>query len=203
MNASKLGNEGQNQVIITDAATITAPGNNLKELWQRLFSGETAIRPVNRFPVDNYHPKIAACIEDLKPAGGHSMMHPLLDRLFLDMGPIPPDSFLITATTKAGIDNLELLRQGNPADFQDILLSSITDIISRKFGLINNGINISASCASSTIAVALGASMIASGKTEAVLICCADLLTEFTFSSHILVFPAKLTELALNTKINK
>jgi 3-oxoacyl-[acyl-carrier-protein] synthase II len=182
VNVSKPENGGRNQVIITDAATITAPGNNLKELWQQLLAGETAIRPVNRFPVDNYNSKFAACIEDLKPTGGRSMMHPLLDRLFFDMGPIPPDSFLITATTKAGIDNLESLRQGNPADFQDILLSSITDIISRKLGLINNGINISASCASSTIAVALGAAMIASEKTEAVLICCADLVTEFTFS---------------------
>ena len=182
MNVSKLENGVRDQVIITDATTITAPGNNLKELWQGLLAGETAIRPINRFPVDNYNAKIAACIEDLKPTGGHSMMHPLLDRLFFDMGPIPPDSFLITATTKAGIDNLESLRQGNPADFQDILLSSITDIISQKLGLINNGINISASCASSTIAVALGASMIASGRTDAVLICCADLVTEFTFS---------------------
>jgi len=182
VNVSKPENGGQNRVIITDAATITAPGNNLKELWQRLLAGETAIRPVNRFPVDNYNSKFAACIEGLKPTGGRSMMHPFLDRLFFDMGPIPPDSFLITATTKAGIDNLESLRQGNPADFQDILLSSITDIISRKLGLINNGINISASCASSTIAVALGAAMIASEKTEAVLICCADLVTEFTFS---------------------
>ncbi|MBC8456885.1 MAG: beta-ketoacyl-[acyl-carrier-protein] synthase family protein [Deltaproteobacteria bacterium] len=168
--------------MITDAATITAPGNNLKELWQRLLAGETAIRPVNRFPVDNYNSKIAACIEDLKPTGGRSKMHPLLDRLFFDMGPIPPDSFLITATTKAGIDNLESLRQGNPADFQDILLYSITDIVSQKLGLINNGINISASCASTTIAVALGAAMIASERTDAVLICCADLVTEFTFS---------------------
>jgi len=182
VNVSKLENGGRNQVIITDAATTTAPGNNLKELWQRLLAGETAIRPVNRFPVDNYNPKIAACIEDLKPTGGRSMIHPLLDRLFFDMGPVPPDSFLITATTKAGIDNLELLRQGNPADFQDILLSSITDIISQKLGLVNNGINISASCASSTVAVALGASMIASERTDAVLICCADLVTEFTFS---------------------
>jgi len=182
VNVSKPENGGRSQVIITDAATITAPGNNLNELWKQLLAGETAIRTVNRFPVDNYNPKIAACIEDLKPTNGHSMMHPLLDRLFFDMGPIPLDAFLITATTKAGIDNFELLRGGHPADFQDILLSSITDIISRKLGLINNGINISASCASSGIAVARGAAMIASEKAEAVLICCADLVTEFIFS---------------------
>ncbi len=182
MSISKPENRGRNQVIITDAATITAPGNNLKKLWQGILAGETAIRSVNRFPVDNYDVKIAACIEDLKPTGGRSMIHPLLDRLFFEMGPVPPDSFLITATTKAGIDNLEELLKGYPAAFQDILLSSITDIISKKFGLIKNGINISASCVSSTVAVAQGSSMIASGRTEAVLICCIDLVTEFIFS---------------------
>ena len=145
-------------------------------------AGETTIRPVKRFPVDNYNAKIAACIEDLKPTGGLSMIHPLLDRLIFEMGPVPPDSFLITATTKAGIDNLEALRQGNPVHIQDLFLSSITDIISQKLGLIKSGINISAACASSTVAVALGASMIASGRTEAVLICCADLVTDFIFS---------------------
>jgi len=170
------------RVVITDATTITAPGNNLSELWQGLLAGETAIRPVNRFPLDNYGSKIAACIEDLKPINGHSMIHALLDRLFFEMGPVPPDSFLITATTKAGIDNLETLRRGNSADFQDVLLSSITDIVSQKLGLVGSGINVSASCASSTIAIALGAEMIASGRTEATLICCADLVTEFIFS---------------------
>ena len=42
--------------------------------------------------------------------------------------------------------------------------------------------NISASCASSTIAVGQGAAMIAAGRADAVMICCLDLVTEFVFS---------------------
>ncbi len=49
-------------------------------------------------------------------------------------------------------------------------------------GLKKAGINISASCASSTIAIAQGSSLIASGQADAVLVCCADIVTEFTFS---------------------
>ncbi|NNL74899.1 MAG: beta-ketoacyl-[acyl-carrier-protein] synthase family protein [Desulfobacterales bacterium] len=161
---------------------MTAPGDNLHALWQRLMAGSTAIRPFHRFPVDNYKAKIAACIEDLTPSPDSSMMHTLLNRLFMDMGPVPLDSFLITATTKAGIDNLELLRRGQHAAFRDVLLSSLIDIVSQKLGLRSSGFNVSAACASSTIAVARGAALISSGKTEAVLIFCGDLVTEFIFS---------------------
>lgn len=171
-----------NTVTITDAAAITALGTNLQESWQGILAGRTAIRPINRFSVGNYSTKVAACVGDLKSSHGESLLHSLLDRLFTEQVSIPTDAFLITATTKAGVDNLELVRRGYPADLQDILLSSITKIVSKKLGLADRGINISASCASSTIAVARGAALIASGRTDMVLVCCADLVTEFIFS---------------------
>jgi 3-oxoacyl-[acyl-carrier-protein] synthase II len=168
--------------IITDAAVITALGNTLETLWQGLMAGATAIRPVHRFPVDSYPAKIAACIDQLKPSDDRSMLVWLLNRLLTGTGPVPPDSLVITATTKAGIDNLELLRRGKPADFRDILPYSITQTVSRKLGLSAGGININAACASSTIAVAHGAALIASGRAESVLICCGDLVSEFVFA---------------------
>ena len=167
---------------ITDAAVITALGNTPEELWRRVMAGETAIRPVDRFPVDSYQAQVAACIDNLKPSDGRSMLYTLLNRLLSEMGPVPSDASLITATTKAGIDNLELLCQGKSADFQDILPYSVSDTVSRKMGLAASGININAACASSTVAVAHGAALIASGRAEAVLICCADLVTEFVFA---------------------
>ncbi|MDP7417342.1 MAG: beta-ketoacyl synthase N-terminal-like domain-containing protein, partial [Desulfobacterales bacterium] len=171
-----------NTVTITDAAAITALGTNLQETWQGVLAGRTAIRPINRFPVGNYSTKVAACVEDLKSSHGESLLHSLLDRLFVTRTSIPTDAFLITATTKAGIDNLELILRGYPADLQDILLSSITKIVTKKLGLTDRGINISGSCASSTIAVARAAALIVSGRADVVLVCCADLVTEFIFS---------------------
>ena len=41
---------------------------------------------------------------------------------------------------------------------------------------------VSASCASSTIAVAHGAGLIESGRAAAVLVCCGDLITEYAFA---------------------
>jgi 3-oxoacyl-[acyl-carrier-protein] synthase II len=110
------------------------------------------------------------------------MLLDLLERLFAGMGPVPSDAELMTATIKSGADNLESFCRGKPAGVQDILLSSIADITSAKFGLTGNGICVSASCASSTIAVAHGAALIEAGRTGAALVCCGDLITEYHFS---------------------
>ena len=118
MSVNKFKNGESNRAVITDMAAITALGDNLETLWQELMAGKTAIRSVSRFPVESYHAKIAACIDDLKPSGGRSRLHPLLNRLFSEMAPVPTDSSLITATLKAGIDNLETLCRGHHADFR-------------------------------------------------------------------------------------
>ena len=79
-------------------------GNDLESLWQGLMANETAIRPITRFPVDqdHYKSKIAAIIDDLETYNDRSILQDLLDRLFLELGPVPSDSELITATIKAG-----------------------------------------------------------------------------------------------------
>ena len=174
-----------NQVLITDVAAVTALGDDFEQLWQGLMAGKTGIKPVRHFPVENYITKYAACIGDLTSSAckpEHSRMRSLLDRLLESVGPVPHDSFLLTATTKAGIDDLEKLCRENRVDTKDIILSSIGNIVSQQLGLTEKGINISASCASSAIATARGAAMIASGKVESVLVCCLDIITEFIFS---------------------
>jgi 3-oxoacyl-[acyl-carrier-protein] synthase II len=74
------------------------------------------------------------------------------------------------------------MRQKIPADPNDILLASIPGIASNKLGLKGRAINISAACASSSIAIARGAALIATGRADAVLVCCLDVVTEFVFS---------------------
>ena len=184
MSVHNLKNKESSRAVVTDAAVVTALGNNLDSLWQGLMSGETAIRPITRFPVDqdHYKAKIAAHIHDLKSSGGRSMLQDLLDRLLLGMGPVPSDAALITATIKSGADNLESVCRGKQADFKDVLLSSIADNAGTKLDLSCNGICVSASCASSTIAVAHGAGLIESGRAAAVLVCCGDLITEYAFA---------------------
>jgi 3-oxoacyl-[acyl-carrier-protein] synthase II len=170
------------EVWITDATSVTALGRNLEELWQRLLRGRSAIAPVVRFPVNGYKSRFGACIENLNCSGHLSAIHDLLGRLFKEMGPVPTDAQLYTATTKAGIDNLERIHRGEPADASDVLVTAIANLVTDHLNLTHKGTNISAACASSAIAVAKGAALIATGRAECVLVCCMDLVTEFVFS---------------------
>ncbi|MEA2040822.1 MAG: beta-ketoacyl synthase N-terminal-like domain-containing protein, partial [Thermodesulfobacteriota bacterium] len=172
----------QKQVWITDIAAVTSLGSNLEELWQGLLSARTGIKPFSRFCADSYSSGVAACITGLSPPDGQSMIHGLLDLLFTERVSVPPDALLITATTKAGIDNLERLRRGTGGDPPDILPVGLHDTVSRRLGLNGKGFNISAACASSTIAVARAAALIAMGRAKVVVVCCLDLVTEFVFS---------------------
>ena len=168
--------------VFVRCAAVTALSDTLKGLWEGLLSGKTAVRPITRFQTDRYASGVGACIDDLPAGGPRSMIHRLLSRLFQGWAPPPADTFIITATAKSGIDNLEKTLRGEPAEIRDILLPSLPLIVSEKLGLGGGGINISAACASATVAVARAAAMIASGRREVVLVCCLDLLTEFIFS---------------------
>jgi 3-oxoacyl-[acyl-carrier-protein] synthase II len=151
-------------------------------LWLAILAGRSAIRPMMRFPVAGYHAQVASWIEDLAAIDNRSMGNLLVERLLQQLDPIPPDTLLITATTKSGIDNLERMQRGLPAEPADILACSLFEGIRRRLKLAGECFNVSAACASSTIAIAQGAELIASGYTDAVLVCCIDLVTEFVFA---------------------
>lgn len=121
-------------------------------------------------------------IPGIRPEGAESLISPIIERLLHQIHQVPDDSLVITATTKAGIDNLEKMKRGLPFNQVDILLSSIGEKVAAKLGIKGGVLNISAACASSTIAVAQGASMIASGRVNSALICCVDAITDFIFS---------------------
>jgi 3-oxoacyl-[acyl-carrier-protein] synthase II len=162
---------------VVDTALVTAMGPDLDALWDGLVTGRTAIAPIDRFDTSAYSCGIAACLPGLTPPPGGSMIFPLADLVLDQLGAVPRDASLVAATTKGGIDALERVRRtGEPC--RGLLPADAADHVAARFGLAP-GITISAACASSTIAVARGASLIASGAATAVLVFAADLVTEF------------------------
>ncbi len=181
-NAPMSGNQ---TVWLTEAITLTALGESLPQLWDRLMAGTCGIRKVEHFPVDQYPSPWAAAIPKLGGNAGRaesSRMHHLLERMLGTMTAADPDTVLFTATTKAGIDSLERLCRGQADDAAILVPSSVPRFISRRLGLTTEGVNISAACASSTIAVAKAASLIHRKKASSVLVCCMDVITDFVFS---------------------
>lgn len=147
-----------------------------------MLSGRSVINKVTRFSVDRYYAEMAACIPNLEENKQRSMIYDLIDRVLKPLGTIPSDSFLITASTKAGIDKiLDSYRSGETCS-GDNFLPCISDYIQNKLSLTGKNINISAACASSTVALAKGGALIDSGICDSVLICCFDLVSEFVFS---------------------
>ena len=169
-------------VHVTEVRVITSLGDSLEATWDAAMKGKRGMGPIGRFSAEAYEGQIAALINDLVWTSERSIIDELLNRLLSGKQSIPSDTALITATTKLGIDNLERRRRGESVRVGDILPSSMPEMVSTKLGISKRGFNISASCASSTIAIAEASAMIATGMTEAVLICCADVITEFIFS---------------------
>ncbi|MGZ8463334.1 MAG: beta-ketoacyl-[acyl-carrier-protein] synthase family protein [Candidatus Deferrimicrobiaceae bacterium] len=170
------------EVRITRAASVTGLGPDLETTWRKLLDGESAVRPVARFDTRRYMARNASWIEGLECIDGRSLLYPLLDRLLDGFGPVPPDCRLVTATTKGCIDTLERVRRNLPGNAAEIAVSAPLAWLAAKLGLNGPGININTACASSTVAVARAAAMIESGASDAVLVVCMDLVTEFVFS---------------------
>jgi len=171
-----------NRVVISRVATVTALGDGLDLLWQGLFNRESGIAPLTRFSCENYISRYAACIDNLQVSSESSLLDTILERVAVQMGDLPDDCRLLVASTKGEIDLLQRVCQEADNIPPTVLFEPFLEKVSCCFQLSDSGYNINAACASSTIAVARGAAMIAAGVTESVLVYAADLVSEFVFS---------------------
>jgi 3-oxoacyl-[acyl-carrier-protein] synthase II len=169
-------------VWITRIAAVTGLAPDLDRTWQRLLGGESAIRPVSLFPAGRYLAGNGAWVDGLTPREGESRLFPLLDALLGGFGPVPADCRFLTATTKGCVDSMERIRKGLPADPAPIAVPQLTAGLAARLGIADPGVNLNGACASSTLAVARAAGLIAAGMADAVLVLCMDILSEFVFS---------------------
>lgn len=170
------------RVVISRVATVTALGDGHDPLWQSLITGESGINPLTRFSCENYVSRYAACIDNLHAPPESSLLDTILERVAVQMGDLPDDCRLLVASTKGEIDLLQRACQEADNIPSTVLFEPFLEKISSRFNLSDPGCNINAACASSTIAVARGAAMIAAGVAESVLVYAADLVSEFVFS---------------------
>ncbi len=170
------------RVAISRIATVTALGDGLDLLWQGLLKGESGIAPLTRFSCENYISRYAACIDNLQAPAGLSLLDTILEQVAVQMGNLPENCRLLVASTKGEIDLLTRDCRQKSSVSPTVLFEPLLEKIAKRFNLSDPGCNINAACASSTIAVARAAAMIAVGAAESVLVYAADLVSEFVFS---------------------
>lgn len=168
-----------NPVWLTDIAALTSLGD-LESTWERLAAGESGIGQVSHFATNGYVSDSAATIAGLETTEKRSRLDSLLEKLLADLPQLPEGTRLLLATTKGRIDLLERGALAGTSS-KGAEMGSLVDDLQRRLGVVG-GVNINAACASSTIALARGAGMIAHGAADAVLVVGVDIVSEFVFS---------------------
>jgi 3-oxoacyl-[acyl-carrier-protein] synthase II len=171
-----------NAVHVVDIGVTTALGQGADALWEALLAGRTGLAPVRRFATDGYLANLAGCIPALDAPCPSSRLDALVQMLFGESLTVPSDTILITASTKAGIDQLEASMRSQPTALDRILGSQVADLVAGRLGVRGPRSNISAACASATIALAVAAARVEQGEADSVLVCGLDLVSEFVFS---------------------
>jgi len=163
------------------ACDLVSPyGWGVDACWQGLLSGRTAIRRFKRFSGESFPTEKAGFVEGLDPDRGETlvmqMVTPLIEK---NASLIPADALLLLATTNGEIDILERSVLSGDADAAGSRPECLLGKVGELCGLGDPGIVVCAACASSSAAVAQGASMIRDGDRDCVLVVGCDNVSEF------------------------
>lgn len=166
----------------------TALGSMNGALSAALSSGASKFGPIDRYDPSVLMFRTAACIDRL-PAErqhGENLTQALLRRILPGYSGFPAIDTIIWAGAKG---NAEFIEQGTdhegaaapfpclPRQYSLWLRQTLGAA-----GQVSELLEVNAACASSTIAIALGAERIASGRSGSVLVVAADIVTRFTLS---------------------
>ncbi len=172
-------------VVLADAAAITALGASLDETWEALLASRSAVAPVTRFSTKRLAHHVAACIADLdllrRPGENRTLA--LARAAARQIRTLPAGTFLIWTGLKGNAESLDEAQGGAPEALAEPWRARhYRARLAAALGLDpEDGMEVSAACASSTVGLALGAGLIASGERDRVLVCAADIVSRFAF----------------------
>ena len=170
------------KTVIADYGLISPYGKGITPFWEGIMAQETRIQRCKRFPAQSFLAHNAALVEDLDPRREESLSWQLLKIVLADrLKAIPPDAFLILATTVGEIDLLERSVLKKTCAPQASSLSLLLKKVLKLTGL-KRGVLVSSACASSSSALAQGAMLIQSGQISSCLVLAVDAVSEFVFS---------------------
>jgi 3-oxoacyl-[acyl-carrier-protein] synthase II len=176
----------------------TALGSLAGTLFDALAAGASKSGPVDRYDPAQLSFRTAACVDHLaaERQAGENLTQTLLRRILPASGAFPAVETIIWAGAKG---NAEYVESGaysrDPAGSFPYLPRHYSLWLRQTLGYAGDGIElmeVGAACASSTLAIALGADLIASGRSGSVLVVAADIVSRFTligFNSLLALAP--------------
>jgi len=164
-------------VFVSKTTAVTGLGLSLRETWNRISNGESAIRPITRFSTERLYCHSASCVNESLFTEEPNLVCGIAATALQDLGSVPPDTMIIWTGIKG---NAESVQNGSQEKFvrADDYLSWAAD----KLGLMDSGFEINAACVAFTLGITLASQLIASGARENVLVCGADVVSRFAFT---------------------
>lgn len=167
-------------VHIVDYDCVTCLGTGHEVLWKSLLESQCGSKTVERFSTENYVNNKAACISELDEVPHGQRFIALLEMLCQRRINITPDMVLLTATTK---DNIELHERAvERGQRPQVSACSMVDLLRQRWSFHLPGRNINTACASGSTAILWASEMITHKQADCVVVCGADLVSEFVFS---------------------
>ncbi len=169
------------RVYITDTAAVTAIGGTLEETWRVLLGGKSGRTLIPHFSTDKLDFHHAATVSGLHDGAYPNRIMELMCRGLHQLPPLPEKTAIIWTGGKENVEYVEKTVEGK--DYSGPVVSSdyrkwVADFLK----LPDEGMEVNAACASSTVGIALGAELLAGEKYDAVLVCAADIVSRFTFT---------------------
>lgn len=186
MSAAKIG------VRVVAQEIVTALGVGTEACWLGLVEKRCALVPDSRFypsdPAQCYPVGVVRECDGapLSPAAGESRFMRLLSILLPSLRRVIPDDARVILSTTVGETDLlerELLagKSGGAGGDLHVTLARVREALGSK----QPALLLSAACASSTSALALGAEWVASGRFNCVCVIGCDALSEFVYSGFL------------------
>ena len=168
------------RAVVVNSGIVTAYGRTTEACWDQLLQNKTMVGPLERVEAPGSDPVHAATVPDLFPQKGQSFVMKMLDELLDTRSSDTPDNTdLILATT---VGEIEFLEQAVLDGTEDCSASDLNVLLGRAgpaWGVTGKSWVVSSACASSTIAIALGADAIRAKRTDSVLVLGCDSVSEF------------------------
>jgi 3-oxoacyl-[acyl-carrier-protein] synthase II len=199
---------GTRTVVVCGVGAVTSFGEGARALWAGILSGQAAIGPVRGMPMDGYGTAIGGEVPavtrpgyDYLAAFGGSEREPALDFALraaeeavgqAALSGVSPERFGVAfGSCNGGLRSAEkLVRRRNegtsPADdglhYLLVPPHAIAEALSGAFGLKGPALSVNTACASGAHAIAHAATLISSGRADAMLAGGADAFTETAFA---------------------